>query len=83
MPMPARQRGHKRVRPHTQAPPPATHANTSRPDPRPQATGQSVLAELARQRETIQRSQATLDDAGQELKGAEGTLKRMSKWFFG
>ncbi|KIY97469.1 hypothetical protein MNEG_10491, partial [Monoraphidium neglectum] len=50
------------------------------------ATGASILSELQRQRETIERSQRTLDATGQELKGAEGTIKQMmkrAKWFFG
>jgi hypothetical protein len=43
-----------------------------------------VLAELARQREQIQATHATLDEAGGSLKTAEGALKAMvrrTKWW--
>jgi hypothetical protein len=45
-----------------------------------------VLTELHRQRETIERSQHTLDATGQELKQSEGLLRTMvrrTKWLFG
>ncbi|GBF95622.1 hypothetical protein Rsub_08604 [Raphidocelis subcapitata] len=51
-----------------------------------EATGAQLLSELHRQREVIQGTQQTLDDAGGELKAGEGLLKTMArraKWFFG
>lgn len=51
-----------------------------------EAAGQSALAELARQRETLERAQRTLDGTDGDLRQADSLLKAMArraKWFFG
>jgi hypothetical protein len=83
------------------APPQRCHHATPAPFPNPQlrtprntqnttttnkkTTGATVLAELQRQRETIQRSRADLDRAQARLRESESALARMARgwWPFG
>lgn len=53
-----------------------------RPGPCPwQVTGNAILAELQRQRETIQRAQQQTQQTGANVAQADSLLKKMSSWW--
>ena len=51
------------------------------PPPPRQATGAAVLAELQRQRQTLDRSRAAAQQMDASVAQSGGILKRMSRWW--
>jgi hypothetical protein len=75
--------GSRGCAPRTAAEAPPDPAGESRWRARalPQATGASILAELQRQRESIQRSQQAQQRIAGSAAESGGILRRMSKWW--